>query len=47
MYIFLTGTDEHGAKIVKSVEKKENQKKKFVDEISEKVRELKEVLNFI
>ncbi|MEK7574413.1 MAG: class I tRNA ligase family protein [Patescibacteria group bacterium] len=42
---FLTGTDEHGAKIAKSAEKEGKNPKKFVDEISEKVRELKEVLN--
>ncbi len=42
---FLTGTDEHGAKVAKSAEEKGKSPQKFVDEISRKVRALKEILN--
>ncbi|PJE69430.1 MAG: methionine--tRNA ligase, partial [Candidatus Staskawiczbacteria bacterium CG10_big_fil_rev_8_21_14_0_10_38_10] len=42
---FLTGTDEHGAKITKAAEKEGKTPKEFVDGISEQFRKLKEVLN--
>jgi methionyl-tRNA synthetase len=42
---FLTGTDEHGSKIVKAAEEAGRDPKEFVDEISEKVRDLKKILN--
>lgn len=42
---FLTGTDEHGAKIAKAAEKVGKGPKEFTDEISEKFRELTNVLN--
>jgi methionyl-tRNA synthetase len=42
---FLTGTDEHGAKIVRAAEAAGASVKKFVDENAEKFRSLKSVLN--
>ncbi len=42
---FLTGTDEHGAKIAKASKKTEKNPKEFVDEISNKYKELKTILN--
>ncbi|MBI2024907.1 MAG: methionine--tRNA ligase [Candidatus Harrisonbacteria bacterium] len=42
---FLTGADEHGAKIVRAAEAAGSSPKKFTDEISEKFRNLKKVLN--
>lgn len=42
---FLTGTDEHGAKIVRSAEKANMQVDKFVDENTEKVKELIKIFN--
>jgi methionyl-tRNA synthetase len=42
---FLTGTDEHGTKVAKAAEEAGKNPKEFVDEISEKVRALKEILN--
>ncbi len=42
---FLTGTDEHGAKVARAAEAQGKDVKKFVDEISEKVQNLAEELN--
>ncbi|MFH1582284.1 MAG: methionine--tRNA ligase, partial [bacterium] len=42
---FLTGTDEHGAKIVKAAEKAGKDVVSFTDEISSKFKELTKVLN--
>jgi len=42
---FLTGTDEHGAKVAKAAEESGKTPKEFTDKISEKVRALKEILN--
>lgn len=42
---FLTGTDEHGAKVARAAETQGKDVKKFVDEISEKVKNLTEELN--
>ena len=42
---FLTGTDEHGAKIAKAAEKAGKKPKDFVDEISDKFKKLTRVLN--
>ncbi|MEK9186193.1 MAG: class I tRNA ligase family protein, partial [Patescibacteria group bacterium] len=42
---FLTGTDEHGAKIVRSAEAAGKSPKEFVDENSQKFRALREILN--
>jgi len=42
---FLTGTDEHGVKVAKAAEKAGKEPEEFVNKISEKVRELKKVLN--
>jgi len=42
---FLTGTDEHGSKIVKAAEKAGKDPKKFVNEVSKKVKDLKKILN--
>ena len=42
---FLTGTDEHGVKIAKAAEEVGKEPKDFVDEISERVKELKKILN--
>ncbi len=42
---FLTGTDEHGAKVARAAEAQGKDVKKFVDEISEKVKNLTEDLN--
>ena len=42
---FLTGTDEHGQKNVKAAGKAGKTPKKFCDEISAKVKELRSVLN--
>ncbi len=42
---FLTGTDEHGIKVVRAAEKQGKSPKDFVDEISIKFQELKKVLN--
>jgi len=42
---FLTGTDEHGAKIVKAAKKAGKEPKEFVDEIAQKYKELKHPLN--
>lgn len=42
---FLTGTDEHGAKVVKAAEKKGRDVAEFTNEISERYIKLTEVLN--
>jgi len=42
---FLTGTDEHGVKVVEAAKKEGKNPKEFVDEISAKFRALKKVLN--
>ena len=42
--LFLTGTDEHGAKVAKAAEEIGKTPKEFVDEISEKFKALKEAL---
>lgn len=42
---FLTGTDEHGAKIARSAQAREMAPKAFVDEISAKYKKLWETLN--
>src|SRR3989344_6526414 len=42
---FLTGTDEHGAKVAKAAKKEKKEPKNFVDDISEKFKALKKVLN--
>jgi methionyl-tRNA synthetase len=42
---FLTGTDEHGIKVVKAAEKEGKTPIEFVDGISDKFRNLKEILN--
>lgn len=42
---FLTGVDEHGAKIVKAAEKAGKKPKEFVDEISKRFKDLKKPLN--
>jgi methionyl-tRNA synthetase len=42
---FLTGTDEHGVKVAKAAEEARKEPKEFVDDISKKVIELKEILN--
>ncbi len=42
---FLTGTDEHGAKIAKAAEKEGKDPQQFADELSERFRKLTEVLD--
>ncbi|OQX00831.1 methionine--tRNA ligase [Candidatus Parcubacteria bacterium A4] len=42
---FLTGVDEHGIKIAKKAEEEGREPKEFVDDISEKFKQLAEVLN--
>ena len=42
---FLTGTDEHGQKIQKEAEKNKKRSKIFCDELSEKFRDLTNILN--
>ncbi len=42
---FLTGTDEHGQKIARAAKGVEKEPQKFVDEVSEKFRSLKDALN--
>lgn len=42
---FLTGTDEHGAKIARAAESEGKNPKEFVDEISQEFRKLKVALN--
>ncbi|HDZ54179.1 MAG TPA: methionine--tRNA ligase [Candidatus Nealsonbacteria bacterium] len=42
---FLTGTDEHGAKVVKAAEEEKRNPEEFVDQIVKKVKELKKTLN--
>ncbi len=42
---FLTGTDEHGAKIVRAAKDAGKETKKFVDDMAEKFIELKNILN--
>ncbi|MBU0546793.1 MAG: methionine--tRNA ligase [Patescibacteria group bacterium] len=42
---FLTGTDEHGIKVVKAAEKEGKTPTEFIDEISAKFRDLKRILN--
>ena len=42
---FLTGTDEHGAKVAKAAEKAGKKPEEFCDEISEKFKELARVLD--
>ncbi len=44
---FLTGTDEHGAKVVRAAEKIGKSPKEFTDEISIKYRELTKILNLL
>ena len=43
---FLTGTDEHGVKIAKKAKQTNKEPKEFVDEISNRYKELKKVFNF-
>jgi len=42
---FLTGTDEHGAKIAKAAQEAGQEPQDFVDKVSKKFRELREFLN--
>jgi methionyl-tRNA synthetase len=42
---FLTGADEHGGKILKAAKEAEKEPPEFVDELSEKFKELKRTLN--
>ena len=42
---FLTGTDEHGAKICRAAEKEDKSPEEFTNEISAKFKKLKDVLN--
>lgn len=42
---FLTGTDEHGTKIARSAENEGKKTKEFVDEISSRFKNLKDILN--
>ena len=42
---FLTGTDEHGATVVKAADKNNKSPKEFVDEVTAKVQELTKILN--
>ncbi len=42
---FLTGTDEHGATVVKAADKNNKSPKEFVDEVTAKVQELAKILN--
>jgi len=42
---FLTGTDEHGAKVAKAAAEEGKNPKEFVDDISKKVKDLKRILN--
>lgn len=42
---FLTGTDEHGAKVAKAAEEEKKEPEEFTDEISDKFRELTKTLN--
>jgi len=42
---FLTGTDEHGTKIVRAAEKAGKSPKEFTDEISDRYKELTKILN--
>lgn len=42
---FLTGTDEHGAKVAKAAKEEGKTPNDFVNEISEKVKDLKGILN--
>lgn len=42
---YLTGTDEHGAKIKKAADKENRDAKDFVDDISQRFKDLKKVLN--
>jgi len=42
---FLTGTDEHGKKVLKAAEEKREKPKEFVNKISAKFKALKKVLN--
>ncbi|MBI3308346.1 MAG: class I tRNA ligase family protein [Candidatus Melainabacteria bacterium] len=43
--LFLTGTDEHGAKVVKAAKQAGKAPKDFTDEISAKFKELKKIIN--
>jgi len=43
--VFLTGTDEHGTKVAQAAKEAGKKPKEFVDEIAEKVEELKRILN--
>lgn len=43
---FLTGVDEHGIKIAKKAKQTNKEPKEFVDEISNRYKELKKVFNF-
>ena len=42
---FLTGTDEHGAKVVKAAQESGKEPKEFTDEISNKFKELTKILD--
>lgn len=42
---FLTGTDEHGIKVLKAAEKEKKNTEEFVNEVSGKFQSLKELLN--
>ena len=43
--LFLTGTDEHGLKIQREAEKNNKKPKEFCDNLSEKFKDLTEILN--
>ena len=43
--LYLTGTDEHGVKVVKAAEKTGESPKKFCDKVSAQYKDLKRVLN--
>ena len=44
--LFLTGTDEHGQKVQKSASADGQQPKQFVDEVSQRFRDLTKLMNF-
>ena len=43
--LYLTGTDEHGAKIARAAEVTSKDRQEFVDELAERFRSMKEALN--
>ena len=42
---FLTGTDEHGQKVLRAAEKCKKKPEEFCDELSNKFKDLRKVLN--